>query len=258
MSIVLNETEWAKNAIETHQLGKAPYETIRRVARYYMDSGMQKSQIVSAIEEFVLSCDSNASLTKMDGMIRSAITSAVKHEAVDIGVIRVTDAEMSAIKSITTGRQAERLAFVLLCLSKYWNAYNGSDTYWVNSKDSEIMQMANIKTSIKRQCKLYKDLKDAGLISFSWKVDCTNVKVNFANDDSDTILSIDDLRNLGNQYLMYVGEPYFVCAECGLVTKKNGASTGRKQKYCVDCAMSVKARKSSKKKHDDSVLLQNC
>ena len=258
MSIVLKESEWAKNAIETHQLGKSPYETIRRVARYYIDAGQSKAQVASEVERFVVACDPTTSLSKVDNLIRSAVASAIRHEAVDVGYIGVTQAELCAIKSITTGRQAERLAFTLLCLSKYWNIYNGCSSYWVNSKDSEIMQIANIKTSIKRQCKLYKDLKDAGLISFSWKVDCTNVKVNFANDDSDVVLKISDFRNLGNQYLMYIGEPYFICAECGLVTKKNGASTGRKQKYCAECAMSVKSRKSSKKSHETSILLHNC
>lgn len=247
MSIVLNENEWAKNMIETSQLGKSPYETVRRVSRYYMDSGLSKTQVTEEVEKFVAACDPTMPPSKLEGLVKSAISSATRHEAVNIGSIPVTQAELDAISSIGTGRQAERLAFVLLCLSKYWNAYNASNSYWVNSKDSEIMQIANIKTSIKRQCKLYKDLKDAGLVSFSWKVDCTNVKVNFANDDSDVVLNITDFRNLGNQYLMYVGEPYFVCAECGIVTKRNGATTGRKQKYCSDCAMSVKSRKSSDK-----------
>ena len=38
MNIILNENEWAENMIKTKSLGKDPFETICRVARYYIDN----------------------------------------------------------------------------------------------------------------------------------------------------------------------------------------------------------------------------
>ena len=35
MSIVLNEYDWAEKAIKDKVLGKKPYETLSRVAKYY-------------------------------------------------------------------------------------------------------------------------------------------------------------------------------------------------------------------------------
>ena len=42
MSIVLKENDWAEKMIQSKSLGKKPSETLRRVARYYIDSGMRK------------------------------------------------------------------------------------------------------------------------------------------------------------------------------------------------------------------------
>lgn len=143
-------------------------------------------------------------------------------------------------------KQIKRLAFVLLCLSKYWNIVNNQNDYWVNSKDNEIMSFANINTSIRRQCAMYAALKDAGLIQFSKKVDNTNVKVCFA-EDGESAMEITDLRNLGYQYLKYHGEPYFECTNCGIVTRyKNPANKKSiwKQKYCESCAIEIDTRQS--------------
>lgn len=240
----MNETEWAKSVIAEKKLGKSPYETLRRIARYYIDSGQSKAETRSSVEEYVVACDSSASIVKWSKTIDAAVTYAAKHPAVNIDFIPVTEPEMRTINALDSGRQAQRLAFTLLCLSKYWNRCNDSSSYWVNSRDTDIMQMANIKTSVKRQCKLYHDLKERGLISFSHKIDCNHVRVNFASHDSTAVMEITDFRCLGNQYLMYIGESYFPCAECGVVSKSTNANSGRKQKYCSECAAKVKVRQN--------------
>ena len=38
MSIVLNEYEWAERAIQNHELGKKPIETLNRVSKYYLSN----------------------------------------------------------------------------------------------------------------------------------------------------------------------------------------------------------------------------
>lgn len=250
MCLVLNETEMALASIEDKGLGERPSDTLRWIARYYLDEGLKEADVRDKLESFVIECAPNASIAKWSKTIDSSITYAQKRRAVNVGYINITRSELDAIAKIESGRQTERLAFTLLCLAKYWNACNGSDSGWVNSEDALVMRLANIKTSIKRQCLLYHNLMDDGLISFSKRVDCTNVRVDFIDEDSEVVMKISDLRNLGNRYLMYVGEPFFECAECGIIAKSSGATTGRKQKYCPDCAMKVatkqKAESSSK------------
>lgn len=244
MNIVLNETQWAKNAIDNSDLGIDARETLRRVARYYFDNGMTAAQVQESVNSFLISCDPSVSTVKWALTTGGAVAFASKHKAVNIGKVCITESEIQKIRSISFGKQAERLAFTLLCLAKYWNACADSDSGWVNSSDSDIMKMANIKTAIKRQCKLYHDLIELGLISPSNKIDCTHLRVNFVDDNSPVVMEITDFRSLGNQYLAYIGEPFFKCAECGVCEKYEVHGAGRKKKYCSSCAAVVNSRKS--------------
>lgn len=236
MTIVLNEHDWARECIETRNLGKKPFETLSRVAKYYLDKDYGKKEARKATEQFLLQCEPTASLPKWADTIELALNRALKYDAIQIDSIEITEPEMAKIDALE-GKQIRRLAFTLLCLAKYWNLVNPNCDSWVNNKDSEIMRMANINTSIKRQSLMYYNLNELDMIQFSRRVDNTNVRVCFI-EDGDPVMTVTDFRNLGYQYLKYHGEPYFECANCGLVIKQN-TTAGRKLKYCRDCAAEV-------------------
>ncbi len=238
--IVLNEHEWAEEMIASRSLGKKPFETLSRVSRYYIDNGIPKNQVRKMLDVFLIQCEPTASIPKWADTIDAALARALKYEAVSIKSIDITKPEMDRIDSLD-GKQVRRLAFTLLCLAKYWDNISRSKEHWVNSKDCDIMRMANINTSIKRQSLMYHNLNTAGMIQFSRKVDNTNVKVCFM-EPGDVVMSVTDFRNLGYQYLKYHGEPYFECCNCGITSKVNNAQTGRagrKQKYCNACAAEI-------------------
>lgn len=237
MSIVLKENDWAEEMIRNGDIGKKPTETLTRVARYYIDKGYSKKDIRRFMESFLIRCDSKMSVVKWSGLIEYTISKAKKYKAIDIDGVDVTKPEMDVINSLN-GKQIRRLAFTLLCLSKYWKIVTSGDDYWVNNRDNEIMAMANINTSIRRQSSMYWELNENGMIRFSKKVDNTNVCVCFASD-GDVVMHITDFRNLGYQYLKYCGESYFECQNCGIVTKENNPGKGRHQKYCKECAVSI-------------------
>lgn len=247
MNIVLNEREWAEDAILSCTIGRKPYETLNRIARYYFDNGETVDGVRSMIESFVLQCDPRASIPKWSSTIEYAINAASKRETINIDAIRITKSEMARIDAID-GRPIRRVAFTLLCLSKYWDIVNKSKEHWVNNKDGEVMNMANVSAHIRRQSAMYRDLRDIGMIEFSKRVDNTNVRVRFVDDDSDTALDVSDFRNLGYQYLMYHGGPFIVCQNCGIVVKKNGAtgmvangkpSRGIVRRYCPECQAQI-------------------
>ena len=102
----------------------------------------------------------------------------------------------------------------------------------------EIVNTANINTSIKRQSVMFDQLGDAGMIRFSKQIDNLSVQVLFVDEESEPVLRVTDFRNLGYQYLKYHGEPYFECQNCGITVKSENA-TGRKQKYCKECAVEI-------------------
>lgn len=233
MSIVLNEHEWAQEKIESRSLGTKPFETLSRVAKYYIDKNYSKKETRDILDTFLLQCDPTVSLPKWSETLDYAVLRALKCNAVKIDGVEITKPEIKRIDSLE-GIQVRRLAFTLLCLAKYWDIVNPQGDHWVNSKDSDIMRMANINTSIKRQSLMYHTLNEAGMIQFSKKVDNTNVRVRFITQ-GDVALTITDFRNLGYQYLRYHGEPYLECQNCG-ITVKSKNTIGRKQKYCKECA----------------------
>lgn len=233
--IILRENEWAEEQIRTSDLGTRPSVTLKRVARYYLDQGLSRNKIKKLLTDFLIKCDPHASLVSWGDTIDYAIKRAIKHPAIDIASIPITDEELAVVGSLK-GRQVKRLAFTLLCLAKYTNIINPNADGWINIEDGDIMRMANIKTSLKRQALLYRELCEQGLIQTSKKVDSISMKILFIKEGS-VVLDIADYRNLGNQYLMYCGEPYFTCERCGLTIKDNTSPKGgRKRKYCPKCA----------------------
>lgn len=242
MTIVLNEHEWAKEMISSRSLGKKPFETLSRVAKYYIDKDYSKKEVRKMLDTFLIQCEPTASLPKWSDTIDYALERALKYDAIKIDFIEITKPEIEIIDALE-GKQIRRLAFALLCLAKYWDIVNPQGDHWVNSKDCEIMRMANINTSIKRQSLMYHTLNELGLIQFSKKVDNTNVRVCFMKTGEPAV-RVSDFRNLGYQYLRYRGEPYFECQNCGITTKLNNPTKGGKQMYCRECAHEIYIQKT--------------
>ena len=241
-NIVLNEHDWARDMIERRSLGKKPTETLSRVARYYIDKRYNKRDVRNMLDTFVLQCDPSASLPKWDKLLDFAVNKASKTQAVMIDKIVITKPEINRIDALD-GMPIRRLAFTLLVLAKYWNIVSGTSSFWVNSKDTDIMRMANIKASVKRQSQMYHALNEAGLVRFSKKVDNTNVQVLFSEDGTAAV-DVCDLRNIGYQYMRYLGGPYFVCQNCGVTEKYDNPEHGKCQKYCRACAIEVRTRQN--------------
>lgn len=243
MTFVLNEYDWAKEMIGQHSLGDKPFETLCRVAKYYIAEGFRGKDLKILMNSFLIKCDPCVSTTKWENTITKAISLAQKYKAIRIDEIAITESELRTIRSVGS-KPTERLAFTLLCLAKYYDAINPNADHWVNADDSDIMKLANIKTSIRYQSQMYHRLNELGMIQFSKKVDNTNVRVCFT-DGGCTAASIKDMRNLGYQYMKAVGERgYIVCQNCGLTARTDKTSSGRTPKYCKECAAEIRIRKT--------------
>ncbi len=255
MSIILNEYEWAEKAIAAHELGNKPSETLARVAKYYYKNMYTKSEVRNLLDDFMLRCDPSVSLQSWAGTLDYIAKNSAKYPIVQIENIPITSVELETIQALDS-KPLRRLAFTLLCIAKYQNAVSPIFNGWVNTPDKEIMSMANVNTSVKRQCAMFAALRDAGLIAFSKKIDNTKVQVLFISE-GETVMEITDFRNIGFQYLMHCGEPYYECVNCGLVTKTNTATRGRKQKYCPTCAVELHTKQKiasvMRKRNEDKI-----
>lgn len=238
--IILNEKQWVEDAIQNATLGSKPAETLGRLARYYREQGYKKGESAKMIEEFMIRCDPTVNVIRWQSVIESSIKYAQQGSLINIPPINVTAKELSKISEIP-GVLLRRLMFTLLCLAKYGNAVNPRNNSWVNRETREILALANVKVTVRRQALLFNDLRNAGYIGFSNIVDNINVYVKIIDDETeDAVMQIDDFRNLGNQYMQYIGDGYMNCGHCGVVVKRSSPN----QKYCKVCAVDVNIQKT--------------
>lgn len=162
---------------------------------------------------------------------------------VDIPYIPITQSEIDRIKMLG-GAMLQKLAFACLCIAKFRNATNPTNNSWVNMTDAEICSIANIKTHRVYRLNMLNSLFYREYISLRRSVGKLNVRVTFVDQSSENVvLRIDDFRNIGNQYMKYVGDPYIECQSCGIVVKRLSA----RQLYCKQCASVVDARKHAER-----------
>lgn len=241
--IILNEKEWVEEAMQNSDLGSKPFYTLSRVCRYYMDRGYDLDNSRAKTEGFLIQCDPRASMVLWNNCIENAVKNALKHPLIQIESITISKTEMDKISQLN-GIQMKKLAFTLLCIAKYWNMVNADNNNWVNSKDSEIMRIANVSATISKQNDMYHKLYELGLVRFSKKVDSLNTCVTFI-DSGEPFIYVSDFRNLGYQYMKAIGTDVFECQNCGIVMSNRLKSKYTTRKYCPDCAFAIKLKKDA-------------
>lgn len=240
--VIFHERAWCERALRDLHIGKRPSETIFRMAKYYHSEGYKKTDIHRMLEEFIIKCDPGANIVKWQGVIDSAVAHADKYQMIELDGVNITKAELEAIQKLDS-RMSQKLMFTLLCFAKYYNALRTNNNNWVNRESKDIFPAANVVVTTRKQSLLINDLWRSGYIGYSKVVDNVNLNVRIVNNDSDVVLTITDFRNLGNQYLMYAGENYIACQDCGLVIRR----TMNNQKRCKDCAAEANRRNSYKR-----------
>lgn len=242
--IVLNELDWASGMIRSGTLEKPVPQALTAIAKYYFHEGYSKHEVREKLERDLIRSDPAASAVDWADTLDRVTKYAQKHRPIMLDSVRITKPELDTIAKLGSVQQ-KRLAFTLLCLAKFRYAVNPETNYWVSTPDTDIMKMANIKTSVRRQSQLFADLREAGLIRFSRKVDSLSVQVLFCSE-GEVEMEITDFRSLGYQYLYhYDRSRFYTCQNCGLVVRIDaGKQNGRPKKYCEDCAYRVHIQQS--------------
>ncbi len=156
---------------------------------------------------------------------------ANKYPLCECNGVWITENELNTISNIHN-KVLERLAFTILCLSKFRNFKNPDNNNWVNYSNGEIYKLACINTtSFNKDIKI-NTLNELGLIEFAKKVNNLNISVLYIEDNSENKLFVSDFRKLGYEWKFHKGEPYIRCADCGLLTPKKS----NRSKYCKECA----------------------
>ena len=232
---VFDEKAKAEDALANLTLGVNPFGTLITIAKYYTQiEKLNKRKTREILISFLLACDPKAFVPKWERAIDKAVRLASKSPLIDIPYVPVTQAETEVVDSRSTAPE-RRFAFTLLCLAKYHTLVNPKCEYWVTEESNQIMKLANVNMTVKRQDMAFYNLYKDGYLEYPGTIDRLSCKVLYVDNDAPEVLRVDDFRNLGFQYEAYKGGAFCRCEVCGSLIRA-ATSAGRPTKYCPDCA----------------------
>lgn len=240
MSVVLNETKQAEYIIEKGEVGTKPTSTLFLLGKYYRQKeNLDKEQTVEKLNEFMMKNYKNYNSALWEDAIEDISKKANKYPLREIDTISITQSELDKIAELHNIKY-EKLLFTMLCYAKLYNTISENNNGWVNTDIQELYRVSRVTVKYRKDKFLFlNDIEKTGFISFSNKNDNLNLKINFFDMDNESVLGINDFRELGYEYLNYIGEGKFIrCSECKRLVRK----TNNKCLYCRDCAKKIQSK----------------
>lgn len=259
MSVVLNETKEAERIIESGEVGSKPTATLFLLAKYYRQKkNMNKEKTANELNSFMLHYYKNYNSALWEEIIEDISKKAIKYSLREIDYIEISYKEIETINMVSRLHH-RKLLFTMLCYAKLYNKISENNNGWINTDIKEIYRVSRV-TVKHREDKflILNDLERDGMISFSKKNDNLNIRVNFVDSgsDDDIALVVGDFRELGYEYLNYIGDGKFIrCTECGRLVRK----TNNRHKYCNHCykKIHIQMTNESQKLKREKLLLEN-
>lgn len=168
--------------------------------------------------------------------IDGCIKSAKKHSMVTIDEVCITQNELCTIRSLNDIKK-EKVMFVLLATSKYFNLLSGNNYDSVFLNNADICKAAKVTIPVKDRDEFMQFAYDSGLLlRHSWS-DSIIKKVTFvSHDENDKVilkLHENDFKDLANTYLAYLSPSKFRrCVTCGKWIRVNKQD----RRLCRDCS----------------------
>lgn len=240
MPVVLNETKQAEYIIEKGEVGSKPTSTLFLLGKYYRQKEkLDTEHTFCKLNEFMKKNYKNYNSATWEDIIEDISKKANKYTLREVDNIGITQSELDKIKELQNIKY-EKLLFTMLCYAKFYNTISENNNGWINTDIQEIYRIARVTVKYKKEKFLYlNDLERSGLISFSNKNDNLNLRVNFFDMDNNPILVINDFRELGYEYLNFIGNGRFIRCKCCNRLVRRKSKKDFSTKYCNDCAITV-------------------
>lgn len=249
MSVVLNETKQAEYIIEKGEVGTKPTSTLFLLGKYYRQKeNLDKEQTVNKLNEFMALNYKNYNPALWEDGIEDIAKKSNKYPLREINSIGISQSELDKIAELDNIKY-KKLLFTMLCYAKLYNTISENNNGWINTDIQELYRVARVTVKYRKDKFLFlNDIEKTGLISFSNKNDNLNLKINFFDMDSKSILEITDFRELGYEYLNHIGDGKFMkCSECGRLVRKNN----NRQKYCNECYKRINSEMTNKRQKEN-------
>lgn len=233
MDTILNEVRQAENILDSGEVGNKPTSTLFLLAKYFRQKkNLNKDDTIIQLSLFMEKNYKNYNAALWENILEDISKKALKYKMREIEYISITESEIKTINNLDKFVY-RRLLFTMLCYAKMYNMMSENNNGWINAEIKEIYRMARVTVKHKEDKFLYlHDLWETGLIEFSKKNDNLNMRITFIDDQSETVLQVSDFRELGYEYMNYMGDGKFIrCQECGRLVKKKTNN----QLYCLEC-----------------------
>lgn len=200
---------------------------------YYWNKGYKKNKIISLVIDFSKEWDKNFNEITDRKLINNAINVAIKINIKSTKEIVITKSELDSIEIINDFKY-QKIAFIILFLSKIKHKGDNENYYLGRDFDAEIIKLSKVKISKKELQFLFRLFREYGLIkSIDPHKDNNFYQVIFANNNDEIVLTINSSdENLPIKlYVDYSGGEILYCSSCG----KKILRTGRNHTLCDDC-----------------------
>lgn len=254
MKLILDEKKKIEEILETGKIDKKPSATISLLAKYYNTLGKSEDQIIHEVDTFMTKNYSKYNEVTWGNLVESIAKQAVKanRKLIEVDSVGIYDSEIELIQTFGD-EKIQKLAFTFLVYAKIANQINHLNNNWVLGKHiTEIFKDANVtETGMKQNYTLHEMIKKDILVTTERSIS-TSLSVEYyvgTEARSKEVLTITDFRQLGLQWLKYLGTKGIKeCTQCGQLIKLKTPNSN--QKYCTECAKKIKNKtiNESKKK----------
>lgn len=234
MDLILNEKQYVEKMLELGDCSpKDLGANIALLTRYMYQENYTQKEIYNGIEEFATKVDSDFDINNWYSFIDKCISKAKKRDLLNIDYVPITQKELDTIKEIKNPAR-ERLAFTLLVIAKFNNLKSETNNNWINYSMDVYFNLARVTCKVDDRPYMIYDLKEAGLVEVSKKITRFNIRITFVDNESDPVLKITDMRELGYQYQNLGPKSKIkLCKRCGKPYKIK--SSKARNPYCTDC-----------------------
>lgn len=252
-NFIMSEKKYAEDILSGGNLKESALTAVKILAKYYKSLGYTTQQIRAELDSFIAAHAPHTVQNIREKVIKQAIDVSEKSPMYEIDKIVVTKHEINKINSlhstVVKDYRLRRLAFALLCFSKYF-ALRGAKDNWINSKWSDIFAATHLKGLTKeRQMIMLRELISAGAIYVPTLSARECAQVLFAQYGEPAV-TVDNLNEVGFIFEEYNdGKRFIKCQRCGCrVPVTNGRA-----KLCKSCGVIAdreKAKERARAKRD--------
>ena len=253
MTFLFNERSAIENMIKMHIVDNDNiFITIKDLARYnYFVNQMDKVDNYKSILRYLQKYGQNINEENVYQVIDECIQRAKKYPFKQVDEVCITKNELEFIKKLDDIKK-EKIAFVLLASTKYYDAIRGTQYNTSYMKNSDICKLARVTIPATERNIFMQFAYDKGVLSRHSRAASTEKKVLFVSqDDNDEVvlrLKENDFKDLAYTYLAYKTPNQFRrCSSCNCWMKKDT----KDRRLCKECS-------DKEVKESDTVKMIQC